>query len=71
MVDIYLEGAEVHAEAPEEEQEVVLILNAVLSGKTTPADDASVRIKGTPQSAKASRCGSAMVRVWPLRLPWT
>lgn len=72
MVDIYLEGAEVHAEAPEEEQEAALILNAVLSGKTTPAGmDASVRIKGTPQSAKASRCGSAMVRVWPLRLPWT
>ena len=38
MVDIYLEGAEVHAEAPEEEQEAALILNAVLSGKTTPAD---------------------------------
>ena len=29
MVDIYLEGAEVHAEAPEEEQEAALILNAV------------------------------------------
>lgn len=28
MVDIYLEGAEVHAEAPEEEQEAALILNA-------------------------------------------
>ena len=27
MVDIYLEGAEVHAEAPEEEQEAALILN--------------------------------------------
>lgn len=38
MVDIYLEGAEVHAEAPEEEQEAALILNAALSGKTTPAD---------------------------------
>lgn len=38
MVDIYLEGAEVHAEAPEEEREAALILNAVLSGKTTPAD---------------------------------
>lgn len=38
MVDIYLEGAEVHAGALEEEQEAALILNAVLSGKTTPAD---------------------------------
>lgn len=63
MVDIYLEGAEVHAEAPEEEQEAALILNAVLSGKRPRRMDASVRIKGTPQSAKASRCGSAMVRV--------
>ena len=36
MVDIYLEGAEVHAGALEEEQEAALILNAVLSGKNDP-----------------------------------
>ena len=37
MVDIYLEGAEVHAETPEEEREASLILSAALSGKTIPA----------------------------------
>ena len=38
MTDIYMNGAEVHAETPEEEREASLILNAALSGKTTPAD---------------------------------
>ena len=38
MTDISMNGAEVHAETPEEEREASLILNAVLSGKTTPAD---------------------------------
>lgn len=38
MTDIYMNGAEVHAETPEEELEASLILNAALSGKTTPAD---------------------------------
>ena len=38
MIDIYMNGAEVHAETPEEEREASLILNAALSGKTTPAD---------------------------------
>lgn len=37
MIDIYMNGAEVHAETPEEEREASLILNAALSGKTTPA----------------------------------
>ena len=37
MIDIYMNGAEVHAETPEEEREATLILNAALSGKTTPA----------------------------------
>lgn len=37
MIDIYMNGAEVHAETPEEEREAALILNAALSGKTTPA----------------------------------
>lgn len=38
MTDIYMNGAEVHAETPEEEREASLILNAALSGKTTLAD---------------------------------
>ena len=38
MTDIYMDGTEVHAERPEEEREASLILNAALSGKTTPAD---------------------------------
>ncbi len=38
MTDIYMNGAEVHAETPGEEREASLILNAALSGKTTPAD---------------------------------
>lgn len=33
MIDIYMNGAEVHAETPEEEREASLILNAALSGK--------------------------------------
>ena len=37
MIDIYMNGAEIHAETPEEERETSLILNAALSGKTTPA----------------------------------
>ena len=36
MIDIYMNGAEVHAETPEEEREASLILNATLSGKTDP-----------------------------------
>ena len=62
MTDIYMNGAEVHAETPEEELEASLILNAALSGKTTPAD-ASVRLKGIPRSVKAFRCVFAMVRI--------
>lgn len=38
MIDIHMNGAEVHAETPEEEREASLILNAALSGKTTLAD---------------------------------
>lgn len=38
MIDIHMNGAEVHAETPEKEREASLILNATLSGKTTPAD---------------------------------
>ena len=38
MTDIYMNGAEVHAETPEEEREASLILNAALSGKTSLAD---------------------------------
>ena len=38
MIDIYMNGAEVHAETPEKEREASLILNAALSGKTTLAD---------------------------------
>ena len=37
MIDIYMNGAEVHAETPEEEREASLILSAALSGKTIPA----------------------------------
>lgn len=38
MLDVYfgnMDGVEVHAETPEEEQEVAFILNSALSGKTT------------------------------------
>ena len=59
MTDIYMNGAEVHAETPEEEREASLILNAALSGKTTPADGC----KGIPRSVKAFRCVFAMVRI--------
>lgn len=45
MIDIYMNGAEVHAETPEEEREASLILNAALSGKTTPAGGCICRIK--------------------------
>ena len=38
MIDIHMNGAEVYAETPEEEWDASLILNAALSGKTTPAD---------------------------------
>ena len=31
MIDIYMNGAEVHAETPEEEREASLILSAALS----------------------------------------
>lgn len=37
MIDIYMNGAEVHAETPEEEREASLILSAALSGKKIPA----------------------------------
>ena len=50
MIDIYMNGAEVHAETPEEERQASLILNAALSGKTTPA-------------VKALRCVFAMVLI--------
>lgn len=64
MIDIYMNGAEVHAETPEEEREASLILSAALSGKTIPAGaDASARIKGIPRSVKALRCVFAMVRI--------
>ena len=46
MIDIYMNGAEVHAETPEEEREASLILSAALSGKTIPAADASAGSKG-------------------------
>lgn len=36
MIDIYMNGAEVHAETPEEEREASLILSAALSGKKIP-----------------------------------
>ena len=62
MIDIYMNGAEVHAETPEEEREASLILSAALSGKTIPAD-ASARIKGIPRSVNALRCVFAMVRI--------
>ena len=38
MLDVYfgnMDGVEVHAETPEEEQEAAFILNSALSGKTT------------------------------------
>ena len=35
MTDLYLEGAEVHAETPEEEWDAALLLNGALSGKKT------------------------------------
>lgn len=38
MIDIYMNGAEAYAEPPEEERKASLILNAALSGKTTPAN---------------------------------
>ena len=50
MIDIYMNGAEVHAETPEEEREASLILSAAL-------------IKGIPRSVKALRCVFAMVRI--------
>lgn len=40
MLDVYfgnMDGVEVHAETPEEEQEAAFILNSALSGKTTSA----------------------------------
>lgn len=63
MTDIYMNGAEVHAETPEEELEASLILNAALSGKRLRRTDASVRLKGIPRSVKAFRCVFAMVRI--------
>ena len=60
MIDIYMNGAEVHAETPEEERETSLILNAALSGKTTPAGGCICPI---PRSVKALRCVFAMVRI--------
>ena len=63
MIDIYMNGAEVHAETPEEEREATLILNAALSGKRPRRADASARIKGIPRSVKALRCVFAMVRM--------
>lgn len=63
MIDIYMNGAEVHAETPEEEREASLILNAALSGKTTPAGGCICRIKEIPRSVKALRCVFAMVRI--------
>lgn len=63
MIDIYMNGAEVHAETPEEEREASLILNAALSGKTTPAGGCISRIKGILRLVKALRCVFAMVRI--------
>lgn len=63
MIDIYMNGAEVHAVTPEEEREASLILSAALSGKRSRRADASARIKGIPRSVKALRCVFAMVRI--------
>lgn len=63
MTDIYMNGAEVHAETPEEELEASLILNAALSGKTTPADGCICPAQRNPRSVKAFRCVFAMVRI--------
>ena len=38
MIDIALNDAYIHAETPEEEQEVGILLNGALSGKTTCAN---------------------------------
>lgn len=59
MIDIYMNGAEVHAETPEEEREASLILSAALSGKTIPAGGCIC----PDRSVKALRCVFAMVRI--------
>ena len=63
MIDIYMNGAEIHAETPEEEREASLILNAALSGKTTPEGGCICPDQGIPRSVKALRCVFAMVRI--------
>ena len=56
MIDIYMNGAEVHAETPEEEREASLILSAALSGKTIPAGGCICPDQRIPRSVKALQC---------------
>ena len=60
MIDIYMNGAEVHAETPEEEREASLILSAALSGKSwaspskLPAATAVFRIMRRLKAVRAA-----------------